>query len=136
MGVTDDELIERAREAREFAYAPYSNFRVGAALVATDGRIFTGCNVENSTYGLAMCAERVAIFKAVSEGAQKISRMAIVAGHERPAPPCGCCRQMVWEFAEGDMKIIIADLSGDRQEYNIEELIPHAFDRSFLEDEK
>ncbi|HXG93794.1 MAG TPA: cytidine deaminase [Blastocatellia bacterium] len=131
--VSDDELVERAKEARSMAHAPYSNFEVGAALLAADGRVFTGCNIENSTYGLTMCAERVAIFKAVSEGAQEISKMAVVADFDNPTPPCGCCRQMIWEFSSDDTEVILANLSGDVQKFAIKELFPEAFDARFLE---
>jgi cytidine deaminase len=129
----DDELLERAKEARAMAHAPYSGFEVGAALVASDGRVFTGCNIENSTYGLTMCAERVAIFKAVSEGASEIRKIAVVADYANPTPPCGCCRQMIWEFATDDAEVILANLSGDVQKFAIKELFPEAFDSRFLE---
>jgi cytidine deaminase len=131
--VTDEELIERARVARESAHAPYSNFEVGAALLASDGRIFTGCNIENSTYGLTMCAERVAIFKAVSEGAREFVKVAIVADHLNLTPPCGCCRQMIWEFSADETVVILANLTGDVQKFEIKEIFPNAFDSSFLE---
>ncbi len=131
--VSDDELVERAKEARSMAHAPYSNFEVGAALLAADGRVFTGCNIENSTYGLTMCAERVAIFKSVSEGAQEISKIAVVADFDNPTPPCGCCRQMIWEFSSDDTEVILANLSGDVQKFAIKELFPEAFDARFLE---
>lgn len=130
---SDDELVERAKQARLAAHAPYSNFEVGAAILATDGRIFTGCNIENSTYGLTMCAERVAIFKAVSEGATEFLKVAIVADHASITPPCGCCRQMIWEFATDDTEVILANLSGDVQKFDIKDLFPNAFDASFLQ---
>ena len=131
--VSDDELIARAREALKLAHAPYSHFEVGSALLVADGRIFTGCNVENSTYGLTMCAERVAIFKAVSEGAREFLKIAVVADHENLTPPCGCCRQMIWEFAADETEVILANLSGSVQKFNIKELFPEAFDARFLE---
>lgn len=131
--VTDEELIERARVARESAHAPYSNFEVGAALLASDGRIFTGCNIENSTYGLTMCAERVAIFKAVSEGAREFVKVVVVADHLNLTPPCGCCRQMIWEFSADETVVILANLAGDVQKFEIKEIFPNAFDSSFLE---
>src|ERR1044072_7731096 len=90
--ISDDDLIELAKAARESAHAPYSNFDVGAAVLTTDGRIWTGCNIENSTYSLTMCAERVAIFKAVSEGAREIAKIAVVVDTENLTPPCGGCR--------------------------------------------
>lgn len=133
MFTTDQELIESARRARDAAHAPYSGFAVGAALLTADGRVFTGCNIENSTFGLTMCAERVAIFKAVSEGAREILKLAIVADNERFAPPCGCCRQMIWEFATEGTEVILANLNGGAQRFGIEELFPNAFDSSFLE---
>src|SRR3982751_4634337 len=131
--INDDELVERAKSARQAAHAPYSNFEVGAALVAADGRVFTGCNIENSTFGLTMCAERVAIFKAVSEGAKEISKIAVVADHDNITPPCGCCRQMIWEFASEDTEVILANMSGDVQKFDIKDLFPEAFDARFLE---
>ncbi|MEK6287992.1 MAG: cytidine deaminase [Acidobacteriota bacterium] len=131
--ISDDELIAQARDARRWAHAPYSNFNVGAALLSSDGRVFTGCNVENSTYGLSMCAERVAIFKAISEGASEISRVAVVTDHEHIAPPCGCCRQMIWEFSGDKTEVILANLSGDVRRYGIRDLLPEAFDARYLE---
>lgn len=133
MFTTDQELIESARRARETAHAPYSGFAVGAALLSGDGRVFTGCNIENSTFGLTMCAERVAIFKAVSEGAREILKLAVVADHERFAPPCGCCRQMIWEFATEGAEVILANLNGAVQRFGIEDLFPNAFDSTFLQ---
>lgn len=132
--INDDELIERAKTARLSAHAPYSNFAVGAALLVADGRVFAGCNIENSTYSLTMCAERVAIFKAVSEGAREFLKIAVVADHIRPTPPCGCCRQMIWEFASDETDVILANLSGDVQKFKIKDLFPNAFDASFLQD--
>jgi cytidine deaminase len=131
---SDAELIEQATIARQAAHAPYSNFPVGAALLASDGRVFTGCNIENSAYGLSMCAERVAIFKAVSEGANEFTKVAVVTDSENLTPPCGCCRQMIWEFAsEGTAEIILANLSGDVRSFEIKALLPEAFDARFLE---
>ena len=130
--ISDDELIAQAKDARRWAHAPYSSFSVGAALLSSDGRVFTGCNVENSTYGLSMCAERVAIFKAVSEGAHEIAKVAVVTDHEHIAPPCGCCRQMIWEFASAETKVVLANLSGDVRTYHINELLPEAFDERYL----
>jgi cytidine deaminase len=133
MTITDEELVERAKQARHAAHAPYSNFEVGAAILASDGRVFTGCNIENSAYGLTMCAERVAIFKAVSEGSHEFLKVAVVADHENLTPPCGCCRQMIWEFAADETEVILANLSGDVQKFEIKELLPEAFDARFLE---
>jgi cytidine deaminase len=131
--VSDNDLIERATAARDCAHAPYSDFAVGAALLASDGRVFTGCNIENSTFGLTMCAERVAIFKAVSEGASQILKLAVVADHERFAPPCGCCRQMIWEFSTEGTAVILANLAGKVQRFAIEDLFPNAFDSTYLQ---
>lgn len=131
--VSDEHLIEVAKNARTMAHAPYSKFEVGAAIVAADGRVFSGCNVENSTYGLSMCAERVAIFKAVSEGAKGFERVAVVVDNDALAPPCGCCRQMIWEFGTDETEVIMANLSGDRKKFRIRELLPQAFDSTFLE---
>ncbi len=131
--VTDKQLLAQARKAQRAAHAPYSKFKVGAALITADGQLFTGCNIENSTYSLTMCAERVAIFKAVSEGARKIARLAIVADHEKLTPPCGCCRQMIWEFAVEGTEVILANLAGKTATFAIAELFPEAFDASWLD---
>ena len=128
----DEELIELAKEARDRAHAPYSKFDVGAALITSDGKIYTGCNIENSTYSLTVCAERVAIFKAVSEGSREIVKIAVVADTENLTPPCGCCRQMIWEFASDETTVIMANLSGEVLRCEIKELLPKAFDASFL----
>jgi len=117
--------ILAARAAREFAYAPYSNFRVGAALVAADGRIFTGCNVENLSFGLTMCAERVAIGRAISEGAHDFAAIVIVADTGEPVSPCGACRQVLAEFAP-DLKVILTNLTGRVEEWTLSKLLPRA----------
>jgi len=124
-------LIEAARGAREHAHAPFSKFRVGAAVRAASGRIFTGCNVENATYGLTLCAERVAIFKAISEGERKFDAVAVVADTDRLTPPCGACRQILWEFC-GDAEIVLANLKGKVEIHRMSELFPKPFDSSFL----
>jgi cytidine deaminase len=126
-----DALIEAARKVRENAHAPFSRFRVGAAVEDTDGKIHTGCNVENATYGLTLCAERVAVFKAISEGARKFRRVAVVADTGTLTPPCGACRQILWEFC-GDVELVMANLSGKSQTVRLAELLPHPFDASFL----
>jgi len=126
-----ENLVQRATEAREHAYAPYSSFKVGAALLASNGRVFTGCNVENATYGLTVCAERVALWKAVSEGEREFVAVAVVADGERPPSPCGACRQLLWEFCD-DIEVITANLRGARQSYHLSELFPHPFDRTSL----
>ena len=126
-----DHLIAAAKQARENAHAPYSNFRVGAALRATTGVVYTGCNVENSTYGLTVCAERVAIFKAISEGERGFDAIAVVTDTEALTPPCGACRQIIWEFC-GDVEIILANLKGQSESHRVSELFPKPFDSSFL----
>ena len=126
-----DALIAAALAVRENACAPYSKFRVGAALEDSSGRIHTGCNVENATYGLTMCAERTAIFKAISEGARDFRRIAIVADTDSLTPPCGACRQLLWEFC-GDIELILANLRGDRESVRLKDLFPRAFDASHL----
>jgi cytidine deaminase len=126
-----DLLIEAAKQARENAHAPYSNFRVGAALRSTSGRIFGGCNVENATYGLTMCAERVAIFKAVSEGERGFSAIAVVTDTDALTPPCGACRQLIWEFC-GDIPVSMANLKGKIELIQMKELFPKPFDDSNL----
>ena len=126
-----DLLIEAAKQARENAHAAYSNFRVGAALRSTSGRIFGGCNVENATYGLTMCAERVAIFKAVSEGERGFSAIAVVTDTDVLTPPCGACRQLIWEFC-GDIPVSMANLKGKIEVMQMKELFPRPFDDSNL----
>jgi cytidine deaminase len=127
----DDALIAAAKLARENAHAPYSNFRVGAALRAKSGRIFTGCNVENASYGLTLCAERVAIFKAISEGERGFDAIAVVADTDTLTPPCGACRQIIWEFC-GDVPVVMANLKGKVERESAAKLLPRAFDSSFL----
>jgi cytidine deaminase len=126
-----DPLVQAALQARENAHAPYSQFRVGAAVEDESGRVYAGCNVENATYGLTICAERVAVFKAISEGARKFRRVAVVAETETLTPPCGACRQILWEFC-GDVEIVLANLSGKTETLRLAALFPRAFDASFL----
>ena len=121
------ELAKLAARARLSASAPFSRFKVGAALQAEDGRVFTGCNVENSTYGLTMCAERVAIFKAVSEGLREFDAIVVVADSPRPTAPCGACRQVIWEQA-GDIWVQIVNLHGRTRTLRMSELLPLPFD--------
>jgi cytidine deaminase len=130
---TVDELIAAARTGREHAYAPFSNFRVGAALETNDGRVVIGCNVENATYGLTICAERVAVVKAISDGVppRSFRRIAIVADTAQPTPPCGACRQILWEFA-GDVEVILANLTQETGRFRLGELLPVPFDGRFL----
>lgn len=129
--ITNAALIEAARQARERAYAPYSRFKVGAALLTQGGQIFTGCNIENASYGLTICAERVAIFKALSEGSRQFSKIAVVADTKTLTPPCGACRQIIWEFC-GDIPVILANLHGQQQRYWMRKLLPHPFDERWL----
>jgi len=126
-----DPLQTAALAARENAHAPYSKFCVGAALEDISGRVHTGCNIENATYGLTLCAERVAVFKAVSEGAREFRRIAIAADTETLTPPCGACRQILWEFC-GDIEIVLLNLRGKSETLRLKELFPRAFDASFL----
>ena len=126
-----ESLISTAKSARENAHAAYSNFRVGAGLRATSGRIFGGCNVENATYGLTICAERVAIFKAISEGERGFDAIAVVTDSEVLTPPCGACRQLIWEFC-GDVPVILADLRGKVEIIQMRDLFPKPFDASNL----
>ncbi len=126
-----DSLITAARQARENAYAPFSNFRVGAAVRANSGRVFTGCNVENATLGLTCCAERVAIFKAVSEGERGFDAIAVVTDVPGLTPPCGACRQIIWEFC-GDVPVVMANLDGKVETETAGKLLPRPFDASFL----
>jgi cytidine deaminase len=121
------DLVALARQARERAVAPYSRFKVGAALLARTGEIVTGCNIENATYGLTLCAERVAVFKAVSEGMRDFAAVAVVADSARLAAPCGPCRQILWEFC-GDLSVILADLKGRTRTVRMSELLPLPFD--------
>ena len=132
MGASDHRsLVEAARRARENAVARFSNFKVGAALETTDGIVITGCNVENATYGLTICAERVAMFKALSEGHRTFSRIAIVADTDDPTPPCGACRQILWEFA-GDLEIVLANLTQEKGVHRLKDLLPLPFDARLL----
>jgi len=124
-------LTRLARAARRHAFAPYSKFRVGAALQFRDGSIVTGCNIENATYGLTICAERVAIFKAMSEGERDFAALAVVADSPRLPAPCGACRQIIWEFC-GDLWVRLSDLKGRSRQLRMSELLPHPFDRRNL----
>ena len=126
-----DPLLQAALGVRQNAHAKFSNFKVGAALEDEAGRIHTGCNVENATYGLTVCAERVAVFKAISEGARKFRRIAVAADTDVLTPPCGACRQILWEFC-GDMEIILVNLQGRTESHRLSHLFPRPFDASFL----
>jgi cytidine deaminase len=125
------ELIETAKTARLRSIAPFSNFLVGAAVRTAEGKIYTGSNIESASYGLTVCGERVAIWKALSEGERDFVELAIVADTESLTPPCGTCRQIIWEFAK-HAKIILSNLQGETQECSIKELLPRAFDARFL----
>lgn len=128
---TEEELIAAAAEVRERAYAPYSNFKVGAAVETDSGDIYTGCNVESASYGLTVCAERVAIWKGISRGEKKFGRIAVVVDTEELTPPCGVCRQIIWEFC-GDVPVILSNLQGKSETVQMSELLPRAFDSKFL----
>ena len=126
-----DALILAAKQARENAHAPFSDFRVGAAVRAKSGRIYTGCNVESASYGLTCCAERTAIFKAVSEGERGFETIAVVTDTDVLTPPCGACRQIIWEFC-GDVPVVLANLKGKIELESAERLLPRPFDSGFL----
>lgn len=126
-------IIEAATKARDCALAQFSKFCVGAALETEDGTIYTGCNIESSAYELTMCAERVTIWKALSEGARKFKQIAVVADTERLTPPCGACRQIIWEFC-GDVPVVLANLRGDTETLQMAFLLPRPFDAKFLEE--
>jgi cytidine deaminase len=125
------DLVAAARQARDFAQAAFSKFKVGAALETSNGTVITGCNVENATYGLTVCAERVAMFKALSEGHRAFTRIAIVADTDEPTPPCGACRQILWEFA-GDLEIQLANLTEAKGTHRLRDLLPLPFDARLL----
>lgn len=121
-----DNLISVAKKAREHAYAKFSNFKVGAALLSADGKIFSGCNVENSSYGLTNCAERTAVFKAISEGCTNFMALAIYTDANPPATPCGACRQVLYEF-NPDLEIVCANNMGVSEKFKLSELLPEGF---------
>jgi cytidine deaminase len=127
----NDALLAAARAAREYAVATFSKFRVGAALRAKSGKVYTGCNVENASYGLTICAERVAIFKALSEGERGFDAIAVVTDAEKLTPPCGACRQIIWEFC-GDAEVILGNLKGKTEVHRMSALFPLPFDISNL----
>ena len=126
-----DPLIAAAIQVRENAHAAFSHFKVGDAVEDESGRIHTGCNVENATYGLTICAERVAIFKAISEGARKFRSVAVAADTDNLTPPCGACRQILWEFC-GDVEIALVNPRGKTETYRLKDLFPKPFDASYL----
>ncbi len=125
-------LVAAARKARRHAVATYSGFKVGAALEASDGTIITGCNVENATYGLTLCAERVAMFKALSDGHRRFRRVAVVADAASPTTPCGPCRQILWEFG-GDLEVVLANLRRETGRHQLADLLPYPFDGRSLD---
>jgi len=127
-----ESLIEAAKHARSLSVAPFSNFLVGAAVETKSGKIYTGCNIESASYGLTVCAERVAIWKAVSEGDRELTNLAVVVDTEPLTPPCGTCRQIIWEFCN-DGSIVLATLDGHFEQLDIKDLQPRAFDARFLE---
>ncbi|MEQ2526226.1 cytidine deaminase [Robertmurraya yapensis] len=122
-----EDLIAESKVAREKAYVPYSKFKVGAALLTSDGKVYHGCNIENAAYSMTNCAERTALFKAISEGDKNFTTLAVVADTDRPVPPCGACRQVITELCPKDMKIVLTNLKGDIKELTLEELLPGAF---------
>jgi cytidine deaminase len=126
-----DTLVAAARAAREHAVADFSRFKVGAALEAATGEIITGCNIENASYGLTICAERVAIFKALSDGKRAFTRIVVVADTPSPTPPCGACRQIIWEFC-GDIPVVLANLTDVTATLQMRDLLPLPFDKSLL----
>jgi len=130
---SESQLIEEATAARVRSIAPFSKFLVGAALQTDEGKVFTGCNVESASYGLTVCAERVAIWKALSEGERDFARLVIVADTEQLTPPCGTCRQIIWEFCK-HATILLANLHGQKEELHIADLLPRAFDARFLKE--
>jgi cytidine deaminase len=124
-------LVAAAIDGRTHARAQFSGFKVGAALETVDGEVITGCNVENATYGLTVCAERIALFKALSEGRDVFRRIAVVADTDAPTPPCGACRQLLWEYC-GDIEIVLANLSEVKRRIHLSELLPLPFDARLL----
>jgi cytidine deaminase len=125
------DLLAAARTARSHAHCTYSGFAVGAALLSSDGRVITGCNIENATYGLTVCAERVALWKALSEGVRKFTHIGVVADTAQPTPPCGPCRQLLWEFG-GNLEVLLGNLTQQTAVFRLEQLLPFPFDNRFL----
>jgi len=125
--MTQTSLIEEARLARENADAPFSKFKVGAALLTADGKVYRGCNVENATYGLTVCAERVALLSAIAQGERKFTAVAVVTQSDEPSTPCGACRQLMWEKC-GDIDVSLANLTGQRIDHKLSDLFPFPFD--------
>lgn len=124
--MTDRQLIEAARAAVDRAYSPYSEFRVGASLLSESGKCFTGCNIENASYGLTMCAERVAVFTALAAGERRFSKICVISGAGERTPPCGACRQVLWELC-GDLEVLMAGPAGESETVRLNSLLPHPF---------
>ena len=131
MSEAPDDLVEAATSVRENAVANFSEFKVGSALRAESGKVYAGCNVENATLGLTVCAERVALWKALSEGERKFTEIAVVTASERPTPPCGACRQLLWEFC-GDIPVFMVSTRGKSATLRVSELVPYPFDKRDL----
>lgn len=132
--ISEDLLIEKADDMLKMAYVPYSNFPVGAVILSETGEVFAGCNVENSSYGLSICAERTAIFKAVSEGSREFKKMVITGNTDDPISPCGACRQVISEFCEPDMPVVLTNTDGKIKKTTVAELLPGAFTPKDLKD--
>lgn len=128
---SNSELVNASRQARQQAIAPYSNFRVGAALQTAEGRIYTAGNIETSSYGLTICAERVALFKALSEGERHFTALAVATGSDEFCTPCGACRQVLWDFAR-ELEVILVNQKGETRRFSLADLLPNAFDSRFL----
>ncbi|MCI0494477.1 cytidine deaminase [candidate division KSB1 bacterium] len=129
--MTIEQIIKIALQTKESAVAPFSQFKVGAVLVTKDDRLYHGCNIETSSFGLTICAERVAIFKAVSEGEREFKSIFIASDADRFTPPCGACRQVLWELA-GNIEVFMIDRFGNYQKSTMQELLPFGFDKSYL----
>src|SRR5262245_58973088 len=129
--MTNNTLIAAARRARDHAVAPFSNFRVGAALLSKSGQVYTGCNVENASYGLTVCAERVALLKALSEGEREFTTIVVAADTAAPTPPCGPCRQLLWEYC-GDIPVVLVNLTSVTGQHQLRDLLPLPFDARLL----
>jgi cytidine deaminase len=127
-----ENLINEAKLAREFAYVPYSKFKVGAALLAEDGSIYRGCNIENAAYSMCNCAERTALFKAYSDGVTQFTRLAVIADTDRPCSPCGACRQVISELCDPEMEVVLANMKGDVLQLQVKDLLPGAFSSNDL----
>ena len=128
-----EKLVSAARAARDCSLSPFSSFCVGAAVETEDGKIYTGCNIESASFGLTVCAERVAIWKALSEGERRFRRLAVVVDTDPLTPPCGTCRQIIWEFCR-DVTVVLANLRGKVETVEMRDLLPRAFDARFLKE--